>query len=325
MCLVRVRLNEGLLWRVERVAHAMTLPTPSEGDLPPHDGSLHAVDASSMPTEPPSQLIYRHQAQLGPSLRALWASRDIIFTLAERDIRAQYKQATLGLLWALIAPLAMLAIFTVIFSRTKTLGIPGIPYPIFAYIGILCWTFFSQGLGTGGPSMMTNDTLMSKTQFPRECFPLEAILVTAVNTLLSWIPLVVLFVLYGFAPTFPTTAWVPLLMVIELLFTVGLTLAVSALIIQMRDLAQVLPIVIQLGLFATPVIWQFNKIPLKWQIVYGFVSPLGPVIDDARRTMLLGLNPVPGPLLAAMAGTACYVLLGYRIFKRLEVNFADIA
>ena len=303
----------------------MTLPTPSEGALPPHDGKLQAVEVASMPTEPPSHLIYNHQSHLGPSLKALWASRDIIYTLAERDIRAQYKQATLGLLWALIAPLAMLAIFTVIFSRTKTLGIPGIPYPIFAYIGILCWTFFSQSLGSGGPSMMTNDALMSKTQFPRECFPLEAILVVAVNTLLSWIPLVVLFILYGFAPKLPTTAWVPLLMVIELLFTIGVTVAVSALIIQMRDLAQVLPIVIQLGLFATPVIWQFKDVPRRWQIVYGFFSPLGPVIDDARRAMLLGLNPVPGPLLAAMAGTACYVLVGYRLFKRLEVNFADIA
>ena len=97
-------------------------------------------------------------------------------------------------------------------------------------------------------------------------------------------------------------------MVIELLFAAGVTLAVSAIIIQMRDLAQVLPIVISLGLFVTPVIWQFKNVPAEWQIVYGFISPLGPVIDDARRTMLLGLNPVPGPLLAAMAGTACYLL-----------------
>ena len=177
----------------------------------------------------------------------------------------------------------------------KSTGIPGIPYPIFAYIGILCWTFFSQALGTGGTSLLTNNALMGKTQFPRECFPLETILVTAVNTVLSWIPLAVLFVVYRLRPA-PTTVWVPLLMVIELLFAAGVTLAVSAMIIQMRDLAQVLPIVIQLGLFATPVIWQFKDVPARCRIIYGFFNPLGPVIDNARRTMLLGLNPVPGPL-----------------------------
>jgi ABC-type polysaccharide/polyol phosphate export permease len=116
-----------------------------------------------------------------------------------------------------------------------------------------------------------------------------------------------------------------LLILIELGFTVGVTVGVSALIIQMRDLAQVLPIIIMLGLFATPVIWQFKRVPGNWQLVYGFFSPLGPVIDDVRRTMLMGLNPAWGPLLAAIAGTVCYLVLGYRIFRRLEVNFADIA
>ena len=259
-----------------------------------------------------------------PTLRDLWSSRDIIYTLAERDIRAQYKQATLGLLWALIAPLAMLGIFTIIFSRTASLGIPGIPYPIFAYIGILCWTFFSGSLGTGGVSLLSNNALMSKTQFPRECFPLETIGVQAVNSVISWIPLVLLFIFYGFAPK-ATTVWVPLLMLVELVFVIGVTLAVSAMIIQMRDLAQVLPIIISLGLFATPVIWQFKRVPEQWRVVYGFFLPLGPVIDDARRTMLQGLPPVPGPLLAAIAGSLCYLAFGYRIFKRLEVNFADIA
>jgi ABC-type polysaccharide/polyol phosphate export permease len=252
-------------------------------------------------------------------------SREIIYTLAERDIRAQYKQAVLGLLWALIAPVAMLGIFIIIFSRTKALGVPpGVPYPIFALIGILAWTFFSQALGTGGTALLTNHELMSKTQFPRECFPLETILVNGVNAVLGWIPLVFLFILYHFVP-YPTTVWVPLMILIEVLFTIGLTLGVSALIIQMRDLAQVLPLIIQLGLFITPVIWEFSLIPAKWRVVYGFFNPLGPVIDDTRRAMLQGLNPVPGPLLAAIAGTVVYLVVGYRLFKRFEVNFADIA
>jgi ABC-type polysaccharide/polyol phosphate export permease len=301
----------------------MSVSTPWEGGAQ-GTGEEFGLEGTQVPSEPPSDSIYRHQARLRSSLSDLWASRDIIFTLAERDIRAQYKQATLGLAWALIFPLAMLGIFTIIFSRTASQGIPGIPYPIFAYIGILCWTFFSGALGTGGTSLLTNNALMSKTQFPRECFPLETVLVTAVNSVLAWIPLVLLFAIFGFAPH-ATSVWVPLLILIELGFTIGVTVGVSALIIQMRDLAQVLPIVIMLGLFATPVIWQFKKIPPKWQLVYGFFSPIGPVIDDCRRTMLLGLNPAWGPLLAAIAGTIFYLVGGYRIFKRLEVNFADIA
>jgi ABC-type polysaccharide/polyol phosphate export permease len=302
----------------------MTLPTPSEGGVSFGANGAGSADGTSLPDEPPSHLIYRHHSRLRTSFSALWSSRDIIYTLAERDLRAQYKQATLGFLWALIFPLAMLGIFTIIFSRTSSNGVPGIPYPLFAYIGILCWTFFAGSLGNGGTSLLTNNALMSKTQFPRECFPLESILVTAVNSILAWIPLVLLFVLYRFVP-YPTTVWVPLLILIELGFTIGVTVAVSALIIQMRDLAQVLPIVIMLGLFATPVIWQFKRVPAKWQLVYGFVSPLGPVIDDVRRTMLQGLNPAPGPLLAAIAGTVFYLIVGYRTFKRFEVNFADIA
>jgi ABC-type polysaccharide/polyol phosphate export permease len=302
----------------------MSVSTPSEGGATPGSGEVFVGDGASIPSEPPSHLVYRHQSSVRSSLSALWGSRDIIQTLAERDIRAQYKQATLGLLWALIFPLAMLGIFTIIFSRTSANGIPGIPYPIFAYLGILCWTFFSGALGTGGLSLLSNNALLSKTQFPRECFPLESILVSAVNSVLAWIPLFLLFAFYRFVPQ-PTSVWVPLLILIELGFTVGVTVGVSALIIQMRDLAQVLPIIITLGLFATPVIWQFKRIPGKWQYVYGFFLPLGPVIDDVRRTVLLGLNPAWGPLLAAIAGTVVYLVVGYRVFKRLEVNFADIA
>ena len=154
--------------------HSMALSTPADGGAPSNSGNLKARDGSAIPAEPPSDLIYRHEARLRTSIRDLWASRDIIYTLAERDIRAQYKQATLGLGWALIAPCAMLGIFIIIFSRTKALGVPpGVPYPLFAFIGILSWTFFAQALGTGGTALLMNHDLMSKTQFPRECFPLE--------------------------------------------------------------------------------------------------------------------------------------------------------
>jgi len=312
--------------------------------LPDAGGPLIVTDMSLLPSEPPEDILYHHKVRLIESARTLWDHREIMYTLAERDFRVQYKQATLGVLWAVLSPVATLVIFVIVFSKVKAFPTQGIPYPLYAFVGILCWSFFAASLGTGGNALLNNKALMAKTQFPRECFPLETMLVNALNTVLSWIPLALLFVIFGRAPRL-TTLWVPLFMVIEVVFAAGLTLAVSSLIIQMRDLVQVLPIIISLGIFMTPVIWPFSYVPTHYhvagghlvhghwiggfyvnlQAVYGFFNPLGPVISNLRSTMLLGLSPSWIPLLAAGAGAVSYLAFGYWVFKRYEVNFADIA
>ena len=326
---------------------ALSTMTTSFGD------TLVEGDATSIPQEPPDELLYRHKVHIVASLKDLWAHREIVYTLAERDFRAQYKQASLGILWALISPVLTLVLFTFVFSKVKTFGSEGLPYPLFAFVGILCWNFFSTSLGNGGQSLLNNKALMAKTQFPRECFPLETMGVQCVNTMLSWVPLALLFVVFGRAPRL-TTLWVPLFMVIEIVFAAGIGLAISSIIIQMRDLVQILPMITSLGMFATPVIWPFDKIPASYhvagghritvigahghivhhivggftvnlQMVYGFFNPLGPIIDNARQTMLLGHSPNFPLMGVAALGAACYLGLGYRIFKRLEENFADIA
>jgi ABC-type polysaccharide/polyol phosphate export permease len=305
------------------------LPARSSGDV-----ALWVNDLSTIPDEPSDDLLYHHKVRLLESVKLLWDHREIVYTLAERDFRAQYKQATLGILWAVLSPLATLAIFAIVFSRVKAFPHEGIPYALYAFVGILCWSFFASSVGSGGSSLLSNKALLAKTQFPRECFPLETMLVNAINTVLSWVPLAVLFVVFGRAPKL-ATLWVPLFMLIEVAFAAGLMLALSSLIIQMRDLAQVLPILLSLGIFMTPVIWPFSYIPAHFhvvggfyvnlQIVYGFFNPLGPVIANLRTTMLVGHNPTWAPLIAAIFGSLAYLAIGFRIFKRLEVNFADIA
>ena len=324
---------------------------------PPDGGSdVIITDVSTIPDEPPEDIVYNHKSPFFQSLRTLWAHREIMFTLAERDFRVQYKQAALGVAWAVVTPVMTLAIFVVVFSHLQSkFPTEGIPYPLYAFVGILCWSFFAGTLGNGGSSLLSNKALLAKTQFPRECFPLETMLLQGLNTLISWIPLTILFVLFGRAPRL-ATVWVPLFMLIEVVFAAGVTLGVSSMIIQMRDLQQVLPIIISLGIFLTPVIWPFSKIPSDYhlwggtyvpgligphghqyaghwiggvsvnlQAVYGFFNPLGPVITSVRDTVLLGHNPSWWPLTTAAVGAFCYLILGYRIFKRLEVNFADIA
>lgn len=286
--------------------------------------TLRVVDAADLAPEPGPGDFYKHHARLVPSLRKLWAHREIVFTLAERDFKAQYKQAFLGVLWALLSPVLTLIIMIIVFSRARTFGTEGLPFGLFAFPGILCWSFFSGAVSVGGNSLLTNKALLNKTQFPRESFPLETLVLTAINTVLSWIPLAILFVVYHHTPKFGTL-WAPMFMVVEVMFAAGVTLLVSAVVIQMRDLVQVLPIIVSLGLFVEPVVWPLSKIPHQVLPYYDFLNPLGQVIDNVRRTMLLGQPPNWGPLALAALGAVLYLLLGYKTFKRLEVQFADIA
>ena len=215
------------------------------------------TDVSAVPAEPPDDIMYHHKVRISTRSGTLWAHREIIYTLAERDFRAQYKQATLGILWAVLSPVATLVIFVVVFSRVKAFATQGVPYALYAFVGILCWSFFASSLGNGGQVLLSNKALLAKTQFPRECFPLETMLVNAPEhrALLdpAGPPVRDLRAGPGVA-----TLWVPLFMVIEVVFAAGVTLAISSMIIQMRDLVQVLPIIISLGIFATPVIWPFS-------------------------------------------------------------------
>ncbi len=274
----------------------------------------------------------------------MWAHRDIVLTLTERDFRVQYKQATLGILWAVLNPVATLIVLIIVFSRVKGYNPPGEPFALYLFVGILSWTFFATSLNQGGNSLLSNKSLLSKTQFPRECFPIETMMVNGLNIVLSWIPLALLFLWYGQLPK-PATVWVPLCIVIEILFTAGVTLGTASLIVQFRDLSQIIPLVLSLGIFLTPVIWPMSKIPSAYhvtqahlvngqavggltvnlQVVYGFFNPLGPIIDTIRKTMLLGGNPTFAPLMAAAVGSVLYFVFGYMIFKKFEVSFADIA
>ncbi|MHB8430923.1 MAG: ABC transporter permease [Acidimicrobiales bacterium] len=338
---------------MEAATESSAIP-PIQPAMPSFGDVLVEPDVSAIPEEPRKEIVYQHKVRLIPAARALWAHREIIYTLSERDFRAQYKQATLGVLWAVISPVLTLLLFVIIFSRIKGFGTQGLPYPLYAFVGILCWNFFSSAFGIGGQSLLNNKALLAKIQFPRECFPLENMGVQTMNTLISWIPLAVLFVIFGRVPRL-ATLWVPMYMAIEIVFTAGITIAISAVIIQMRDLLQVLPIMTSLGLFATPVIWPFQKIPdayhlsgghfihkaivnghhiaghwvggitVNLQMVYGFFNPLGPVIAEARNSMLLGQGPQWNLVAISAFSAFLYLSIGYRIFKRLEVNFADIA
>jgi ABC-2 type transport system permease protein/lipopolysaccharide transport system permease protein len=297
-------------------------------------GGLLLVDPASVPDEPPPEIFYRHRVPLFPAIRDMFKRKGIIFALAERDVRASYKQATLGMGWALINPIIQVVLFTLIFGHVKSLDpLKGVPYPIFAYSGVICWTYFAGSFGAGSSAVIGNLNLLQKTHFPRECFPLSQILEQTLYTTIGLIPLIILFAVKGFAPHIQIL-WAPVFMAIEILFTAGMVLGAAALVVYVRDLTQITALIIQIGLFASPVIWPLSKLQkisflgfhkVDLRPYYSFLNPLGPVIDSVRRTMLVGESPDWRLLAIAAVSASLYFLAGYKIFKRLEVGFADIS
>jgi ABC-type polysaccharide/polyol phosphate export permease len=278
----------------------------------------------TIPAAPPAEILFRYRLRVVAAVRELWQSRQLVRTLAERDFRVRYKQAVLGVAWAVLTPLALMVVFTVFFQRVAKVDTAGAPYALFAYLGLLPWTFFSTSVAQGGQTLVTNAQLMNKVYCPREVFPLASLVVGAIDTTIAVGVLGVLFAVTRFMPAV-TSFWVPVMLVVNIAFTFGVTLVISAVLVYFRDLRHVLPIILQLGLFATPVAYGMNVVPSNLQVLYSAVNPLAPVIDGYRRTILYGLPP-DWHLLVPGAITAFAVLgLGYVLFKRMEPGFADYA
>lgn len=276
------------------------------------------------PAAPDAALIFKRRVPFTSAVAEVWRSRELVRTLAEREIRARYKQAILGFSWAVITPLVLMIVFTVFVRRVARVDTGDAPYALFTYLGLLPWTFFSSSVNTGGQSLVTNSSLLNKIYCPREVFPLASVIVAAIDSTISTAILGVLFAIFTFAPKI-TSLWVPLLLLVQFAFTIGVTLVISGVLIYLRDLRQALPLLLQFGLFATPVAWGIDVVPEKWQLAYSILNPLAPVIDGYRRTVLFGQAPQWELLGPAALSAAALLGLGYILFKRLETGFADAA
>jgi len=283
------------------------------------------VSGRALATDQPAPLSrFKRRISLSRSTAELWRSRELVRTLAERELRARYSQAVLGFAWALLTPLALMLVFTVFFNRVAKVDTGGSPYALYAYLGLLPWTFFSSSVSLGGQSLVANLSLLNKVYCPREVFPLASVLVAGLDMVISTAVLVVLFVVYRTLPE-PTSVWIVPLLLVQLSFTMGVALIISSVVIYLRDLRHVLPIALQLGLFATPVAYGIDVVPRSARPIYALLNPLAPVIDGYRRAILLGKSPSWG-LVGLGAITAVTMLVGgYLVFKRLEPGMADVA
>ena len=255
------------------------------------------------------------------SLKDIWAYRELLFFLTWRDVKVRYKQTALGAAWAILQPLFMMVIFTIFFGRLAGVGSSGIPYPLFALAGLVPWTFFANSITASGNSLVGSAHLITKVYFPRLIVPAAAMLAGLVDFLLAFILLCILMLYYRVTLTVQIL-FLPVLVLMTALFSLGVGTWMSALNVKYRDVRFALPFVIQLWLFVSSVILPSSSIPPKWRWLLN-LNPMSGIIEG-YRSALFGL-PFDWPALSIAAVLTLLVLL-YAIyaFSRVERSFADI-
>ena len=255
-------------------------------------------------------------------LRILYEYRELLWMWTLRTIKVRYKQSLLGTAWAILQPLSMMLIFTAVFSFFIKVPTEGIPYPVFSYTALLPWTFFATSITFGVPSLVNNMNLVTKVYFPREIIPIAAVAASFVDFLVASTAFLGMMALFR-VPLFSTVVLIPAILIIQGLLALGVNLFASAINVFYRDVRFVVPLGIQLWMYVTPIIYPVTLVPKRLRILY-MLNPMAGIIEGYRQVILRGQWPDFRYLgLAALVSAAVFVL-GYRVFKRLEMDFADI-
>ncbi|MBL8166649.1 MAG: ABC transporter permease [Acidobacteria bacterium] len=256
-------------------------------------------------------------------LRELWRHRELLWLITQREIKVRYKQSLLGVLWAILQPLSLMLVFTVFFSWFARMQSDGIPYPLFSYAALLPWTFFSTALSFAIPSLIANSHIITKIYFPREIVPLASVLAAFLDFVIAAGVFVLLLVLYRVPPTWNLLYVLPIV-AIQLAFTTGICLLLSAFTVLYRDVRHTLPLVMQIWMFVTPILYSASVVPPRWRAWYFSLNPMAAIIDGYRRTVVQGVPPQGRYLALAALVSGVLIWAGYKYFKHLEREFADI-
>jgi lipopolysaccharide transport system permease protein len=238
-----------------------------------------------------------------------------------RDVKVRYKQTLLGAAWAIIQPLFAMAIFTLFFGKLAGVPSDGLPYPIFAYAGLLPWMFFSNAVTASGNSLVGSANLITKVYFPRMIIPAAAVGAGLVDFGVALVILVVLMIYYGIAVTWSLLMF-PVLVVLTMLLAIGVGMWMSGLNVKYRDVRHALPFMIQLWMFATPIVYPASLVPAKWRLVYA-LNPLTGIIEGFRSS-LFGKSFDWALLATSAAITMLVLVFSVYSFKRMERSFADL-
>lgn len=288
------------------------------------------LESESVQTAVPSGSTLPQKLRIEPShgwvplkFDELWAYRELLYFFIWRDIKIRYKQTVLGVAWAVIQPFFTMVVFSLFFGQLAQVPSDNLPYPIFAYAALVPWTFFANALTLASNSLVMNANMIKKIYFPRLLVPTSAVLAGIVDFVLAFVVLFGMMLYYGRFPT-ANIIWLPLLLLIALITSLGVSLWLSSMNVQFRDVRYILPFLTQLWLFATPIAYPSSLLDEPWRTLYA-INPMVGVVEGFRWA-LLGTNTQPGPMIIASSLVAVLLLVsGAYYFRRMEKTFADVA
>jgi lipopolysaccharide transport system permease protein len=257
----------------------------------------------------------------GLGARELWKYRDLGYFLVWRDLKVRYKQTLFGAAWAVVQPVLLMLVFSAFLGRISGIAPTGVPYPLFAFAGLVPWMLFSQSLNSAANSLVNSQNLIAKVYFPRLLLPLAAVGSWVVDFLIALAVLLIVAALWGVFPTL-TLMWLPVFAAFAVIAALAVGTWLAAIYVRYRDLRYAIPFLVQVWLFATPVAYSADLIPPEFRVIFA-LNPMAGVVEGFRWTLLGGPRPDLSILLSA-AATAIILVSGIAYFRRVERTFADI-
>jgi len=285
--------------------------------------SVHSVNKAMAQSAVPATIEIRpSRGWFDLDLGAVWRYRELLVVLVLRDIQVLYKQAALGAAWAIVQPVFAVIIFSVIFGHFARMPSDGIPYPIFAFAAVLPWTYFAEAVRRGGTGLVTDSELVRKVYFPRLVLPLAGVIAPLLDFLIAFVVLLGVMIWFDVMPTWRLLAVVPLIVIAALLaLSIGLWL--GPVNVRFRDVKHTLPFMLQVWMYATPIVYPISIIPSQWQTIYS-INPMVGVIEGFRWAVFGRGHPDIAAMSIGLTVIAILLFGGLVFFRRMEQSFADL-
>jgi lipopolysaccharide transport system permease protein len=280
------------------------------------------IPFSAASTGGPTVVIQAQRGLLDLDLAAIWQYRELLYFLIWRDVKVRYKQTAVGVGWAVLQPLLTMVVFTLVFNGIAKISADGLPYPIFCFAGLLPWNYFSQAITQSGSSLVGSSNLITKIYFPRLIVPLAAAVSPVVDFTVGFFILLAMMAWYGIVPGWEILA-LPLFLLAALATALAVSLWLSAMMVKYRDVRYIIPFMLQIWMYASPIAYPISKVPERWRLLYS-LNPMTGVSEGFRWALLGNAAPDLGPMAISLAVVLALLIGGTIYFRKMEETFADI-